>query len=89
MQFKSCDRREREREREGVLNGIDSFHITFKESGRIRRRFGRNVGILKRLKNFTRFVRVSNAIRVIVFLSTGKLVKFPKIYFVFSKYDSD
>ena len=31
----------------------------------------------------------SNAIRFIVFLNTGKLIKFYQMYFVSSKYDSE
>ena len=38
---------------------VELFQVTLiKEGGRIRRRFGRNNGIYKRLKNYRRFIRV-------------------------------
>ena len=45
---------------------------TMKESGRIRRRFGRNVGKYKRLKIMIVLYSFSIAIRLKVFLITGK-----------------
>ena len=57
----------------------------FKESGRIRRRFGRNVAYNKGWKIIDDSYAFSNAIRLIVFLITGKLVKFYKNVFCFFK----
>ena len=42
----------------GSQKKCDRNYLVSKESWRIRRRFGRNVGILKRLKNYRRFKRI-------------------------------
>ena len=41
-----------------LITNLKVFKSTNKESGRIRRRFGRNVVILKRLKNYRRLKRI-------------------------------
>ena len=71
-----------------LVYGIASHVCTIcnKESGRIRRRFGRNVGIKQRLKIIDDSYAFSNAIRLIVFLITGKFVKFYQNVFSSSKY---
>ena len=53
----------------------ETKYILLKESGRIRRRFGRNVGILKRLKIFRRFKRIFDCYSFSSILEYGKIGK--------------
>ena len=59
---------------------------SYKESGRIRRRFGRNVGIQQRLKNYRRFIRVFRML-----YSFNSILNYRKIGKILptSKYDSE
>ena len=67
------------------LNSLYQRMFCAKESGRIRRRFDMNVDISKAKKITDESCAFSNAIRLTVFLITGKLVKFYQNVFCFFK----
>ena len=68
--------------------------MMWKESGRIRRRFSRNIGIYQRMKNYSRFMRVFDCYSFNSILDYKKIVKilpkcfcFFKIWFWIGQYD--